>query len=146
MDPIQLVIFLINITILNLLAIDFIIAGSLILLITLIRGIWMYVNIELSEDSKDEIKIDNYDTWNLDFTLARVIHPALIKFKEECVCYPDNLETMDEWHNIIDKMIYSFGLYDNTDGGTYMETQQQKEPAFQEGIDLFATYFDKLFS
>jgi hypothetical protein len=32
---------------------------------------------------KVDVQVDGFDTWNLDHTLALIIHPALVKFKEE---------------------------------------------------------------
>jgi len=36
---------------------------------------------------KVSVQIDDFDTWSLDHTLALIIHPALVKFKQ------DSLET-----------------------------------------------------
>ena len=33
-------------------------------------------------DREIDVTIDNYDLWNLDNTLAYIIHPALVKLKE----------------------------------------------------------------
>ena len=35
------------------------------------------------KNRKVKVEIDSWDTWSLDTTLAEIIHPALIKFKEE---------------------------------------------------------------
>lgn len=35
------------------------------------------------ENRKVEVVIDDYDTWSLDSTLAKVIYPALVAFKEQ---------------------------------------------------------------
>ena len=32
---------------------------------------------------KSDIEIDDYDVWNCDYTLAQIIHPLLVKLKEE---------------------------------------------------------------
>lgn len=37
---------------------------------------------------KIQVRIDRWDTFSLDTTLAQIIHPALIKFKEERVKVP----------------------------------------------------------
>lgn len=44
----------------------------------------MKVNIgNYRKNRKVKVQIDSWDTWSLDSTLAEIIHPALIKFKEE---------------------------------------------------------------
>jgi len=84
----------------------------------------------------DTINIDDHDTWSLDYTLARIIHPALIRLKEIKHGYPElwedgmvthhnwdnqlHFDFIDEdveteylikkWDNIMDKMIRAFGL------------------------------------
>ena len=40
------------------------------------------MNISVENDEFD-VKIDNDDLWSLDFTLSKIIHPALIRFKED---------------------------------------------------------------
>jgi len=84
---------------------------------------------------KINVQIDNYDTWNLDHTLALVIYPALIQLKNTKQGIPSELvndvggedwseqdsfdfykETHQEswniaaqrWDDILDKMIWSF--------------------------------------
>jgi hypothetical protein len=32
---------------------------------------------------KNVVEIDDYDVWNCDYTLAQIIHPLLVKFKEK---------------------------------------------------------------
>ena len=80
------------------------------------------------------IHIDDFDVWSLDYTLACIIHPALIRLKETKHGYPElwedgmvthhnydrqlhfdfideEVETkylVDKWNTIMDKMIYSF--------------------------------------
>jgi len=68
------------------------------------------------------INIDDYDVWNMDTTLAMIIHPMLIKLKEiknghpciqkmhkdaPCVINQD-CNCNEEWNTILDKMIWSF--------------------------------------
>ena len=80
------------------------------------------------------IRIDDYDVWNLDDTLAHIIHPALIRLRETKQGYPelweDGMEPkfsnqlafdfvdFDEqdkylekkWNNVMSTMIRAFGL------------------------------------
>ena len=55
--------------------------------------------------------VDLKETWNLDCTIAKFIVPRLKLFKKVVDCYPGHLDSMDEWYEIIDKMIYSFTYY-----------------------------------
>lgn len=83
---------------------------------------------------KIDVKIDKFDTWNLDNTLAYIIYPALLQLKETKHGIPsyfstiggegyDEQESFDfykedhnelfeqrikEWEEILDKMIWSF--------------------------------------
>ena len=97
------------------------------------------------------IHIDDFDVWNLDYTLACIIHPALVRLKEIKHGYPelfeDGMVTPHYWDrqlhfDIMDKMIYSFEqiaedkLFDITD--------QKQWEEIQEGIDLFAKHYTSL--
>lgn len=57
---------------------------------------------------KTDITIDRWDTWSLDYTLAMIIHPALVAFRANHCGYPGSI-TPEEWIDILDKMIYAFG-------------------------------------
>lgn len=74
---------------------------------------------------KIKVKIDNYDTWNLDHTLSLIIHPALIKFKEiRCGIphidkedIPESLHSSyneeegyseEAWNYVLNEMIWAF--------------------------------------
>lgn len=53
------------------------------------------------------VKIDKWDTWSLDYSLALIIHPALVEFRKNLHGYPSGL-TMKRWEKILDKMIWAF--------------------------------------
>lgn len=56
-----------------------------------------------------KVKIDDYDTWNLDYTLALIILPALKAYKNNHdSSYPGDLKSHEEWEAVLDKMIWSF--------------------------------------
>jgi hypothetical protein len=113
-------------------------------LIKYVKGVVkMKVNLgkykKTSGNRKEEVRIDEWDTWSLDHDLARIIHPALIKLKEcedgspfvEDVYVPDHLKStaatpkenewdIDDnyharWDYILDEMIWSFGEYNRED-------------------------------
>ena len=114
------------------------------------------------------IHIDDFDVWSLDYTLACIIHPALVRLKETKHGYPElwedgmvthhnwdrqlhfdfideDVETkylMDKWDTIMDKMIYSFEQI--VEDKLFDITDQKQLDEIQEGIDLFADHFTSL--
>ena len=114
------------------------------------------------------IHIDDYDVWNLDHTLASIIHPALIRLKETKQGYPQLFEDgmvtphywdkqlhfdfidekveeeylLNKWNAIMDKMIYSFGVIMND--GLFDKYDQDEWEKIQEGLDLFAKHYTSL--
>ena len=54
------------------------------------------------------VEIEPFDTWNMDTTLAMIIHPMLVQLRETTHGYPSNL-TEQEWNEILDEMIWAFG-------------------------------------
>ena len=114
---------------------------------------------------KQEIEIHHYDVWNMDLTLALIIHPMLITFKEQNAAYPC-LNLVDEcysrksvcmchdaWNDILDKMIWSFKqLIDDTEEKTYYvgefdkEGWKQFQTRIQEGLDLFGKHYRSLWN
>jgi hypothetical protein len=84
------------------------------------------------------VRIDKWDTWSMDATLAHIIHPMLIQLRDTTHGYPGNLvdenfangipcrpiDTSDgddpgaqRWTEILNKMIWSFHqlILDKTD-------------------------------
>lgn len=53
------------------------------------------------------VKIDKYDTWNMDNTLAMIILPMLKQLKANKHGYPSKL-TEKKWNYILDEMIWTF--------------------------------------
>ena len=117
------------------------------------------------DKSADTIHIDNFDCWSLDYTLARIIHPALIRLKKTKHGYPElwedgmvthhnwdrqlhfdfideDIETnylIDKWNGVLDKMIYSFGKIMEDD---YFDNEEWER--IQEGLDLFSKHYTSL--
>ncbi|MNK14231.1 hypothetical protein D3C87_323300 [compost metagenome] len=89
------------------------------------------MKVDINNDTNHcEVVIDSSDCWDLDFTLSSIIHPALVKFKEEetgCCSIdkedvPEYLHSTygtaeeyaekyshDAWIWVIDEMIWAFG-------------------------------------
>jgi|26BtaG_2_1085354.scaffolds.fasta_scaffold18337_2 hypothetical protein len=119
------------------------------------------------------------DTFSLDATLAPIICAGLKKFKDTISStdwggYPNGFKTEEDWHEVLDKMIWSFenvdfeiGLppeyWEEFDGldplevitrertptqkvlwGEYMDNCEAHQEKLQEGFDLFAKHFRSL--
>lgn len=86
----------------------------------------------------------SYDeTWNLDAVLAEIIVKALRAYKEDANhgWFPAELSSLEEWMNIIDRMILGFSnLAEWTEGD---ELHDYKETT-DEALRLFAKYFKNL--
>lgn len=91
-----------------------------------------------------QIVIHPWDTWNVDVTLSYVIVPLLTKLKETTHSYPSNLGSMDEWHEILDEMIWAFTYkrdnFDAIGSEDFVVIQERMSNGFQ----LFGKYFESL--
>lgn len=58
---------------------------------------------------KNVVEIDNYDVWSCDYTLAQIIHPLLVKFKQSTDSYGkiDKQDVPQELHSTYDEHGYS---------------------------------------
>ena len=116
---------------------------------------------------KEIVRIDHFDTWNLDHTLALIILPALKKLKETAHSYipvkPEDAilveidgETplKENSDHIIDEMIYAFGTlvdedwedqfysYDSTlQSPAQLEAFKAAEERRNNGFKLFGKYY-----
>lgn len=119
---------------------------------------------------KVKVQVEKHDTWNLDETLAHIIHPALIQLKKEQNGIPyvapedaphiarvkgeldlkfdHNLEA---WEYIISEMIYAMQQikdckpdeeqFYNTPGRANIEGLMEYNARLQNGCRLFGAYF-----
>lgn len=112
-----------------------------------------------------------YELSNLDRTIAKFVLPRLKEFRKVANGYPLSLEKFEDWEKILDKMIQSFELVlDDSDSDfdvkasyvvkdgkkvikdesstdeakAYIDYFKEKEKKIQEGLDLFAKYFQEL--
>lgn len=91
-------------------------------------------------------KITDEELWGLDVTLAKYILPRLEKFKKVNVnSHPIDFKNIDEWHKVIDKMIYAFEfVLKNNTGELDTYSKEYKLECFdkyKEGMKLFSEYF-----
>lgn len=61
-------------------------------------------------------------------------------FKKNVVGYPVRLKSLDEWHQILDKIIETFDLLQDDDS----LTSEEEAKRMQEGLDLFAKHYRDL--
>lgn len=100
------------------------------------------------------VKIDRWDTWGMDSTLALIILPMLKQLKATQHGHPIEL-TDKQWHKIMDKMIWSFECVSSDTGfhgfefkGDYTKATSRRYhkhmEKVQEGLDLFGKYYMNL--
>jgi hypothetical protein len=93
-----------------------------------------------NRERRIKIRIDNYDVWNADHTLAMIIHPTLVKLKEvqHGACHVDPEDVLehlrpsdepddtngyvdnthfDRWNYVLDEMIWAFEQCAKSDKG-----------------------------
>lgn len=90
---------------------------------------------------KAEHGFDPSECWNLDVTFAEFIWPRLVKFKEDVHTHPGSLESMEEWHKILDKMIKTFKIMANS-----IDNDDYDRDEVEEGLQLFAKYYLSLWT
>jgi hypothetical protein len=102
---------------------------------------WLYSWFGYSPQQSVKVKIDKWDTWSMDHTLAHVIHPMLVQLKATTHGYPGGL-TEKKWDSIMDEMIWAFEqkLRDNWEGDYYeyreMGPEESKDPDSLFGLKL----------
>ena len=84
--------------------------------------------------------VPSKDTWNLDLTIAEFVLPRLELFKKVVDCYPYHFNSIEEWYEVLDKMIESFYLIKNSSYKTFTENKEKIE----QGLDLFVKYYHDL--
>jgi hypothetical protein len=81
---------------------------------------------------------DDSEIWSLDYTISQFVLPRLKGLKKIQHGYPSTLSTMQEWEDIMDKMILAFELnikiFDD-------DVSKEERELMQEGLDLFAEYY-----
>lgn len=80
-------------------------------------------------------------TWNLDVTFAKFIYPRLKYHRDHSHSYP-GLLTMEEWEEILDKMLFSFDIFRT--GQIYDIDDKEMGDRVQEGLELFGKWYGDL--
>jgi len=128
------------------------------------------INKILSPITATYVKVDNYDVWGADTTLAHIIHPTLVKLKEkkqgspqvdnddvpeelkateeELRLYREAAETDDKYHDrfdyVISEMIFAFDYVKNEKQLDFEEYTEETHARAQNGLRLFGKYYFSL--
>ena len=98
---------------------------------------------------KVSVKIDRWDTWSMDHTLAPIILPMLVQLKATKHGHPADL-TEQEWDDILDEMIWAFeqkcrdDWMDDYDYSWDSEEAKAHQERMSNGFILFGKYFENL--
>ncbi len=135
---------------------------------------YLYDKFGYSPTQKIDVKIDEWDTWNMDETLAHIVFPMLKQLKKKKHSYPSDLPNEEAWNEILDKIIFSFDSklhdwedqfhsgeqdvvwVDNQDGTSSMKKgpndtykidtdgMSKYQSRINEGFILFGKYYEHL--
>lgn len=130
--------------------------------------------IDSKKQRKIQVRIDPWDTWSMDHTLALIIHPMLVQLKAANHGYfssdPEDAPSigagevtdhggsdtlaLDRYNWIMDEMIWTFDAlksdsdhvhFFNEETGTYdFEGQKEHDDRISNGLRLFGKYFRAL--
>jgi len=131
-----------------------------------------FPSFESGKERKIEIKIDPWDTWNMDHTLSLIIHPMLIQLKEtkhgtpfvddedvpediRSTAAPEKINEWDiddnfdaRWTWVLDEMISTFGEISNSCWESKSVFDIEKYNSYcariDNGLRLFGKYFRAL--
>jgi hypothetical protein len=135
---------------------------------TWVDGFCNWINTNFNK-RKVKVRIDPYDTWSMDHTLALIIHPMLVQLKEknhgyfhsdaedaphigqdEGTDFTNDPKAIDRYNWIMDEMIWSFNQIANLDGdmeyyseekGWDMEGRKKHSDRIENGLRLFGKYY-----
>lgn len=112
----------------------------------------MFVNIGNYPDSADwgttrnvEVRIDAHDLFSLDATLAQVIYPALVKFKEVEHGHPSSM-SREEWYDILDTMIEAFRIIVSDEFYDILGEDDPKSEKMRIGLANFGKHYLSLWT
>lgn len=125
---------------------------------------WIYNNtinrvFDLFKEQKIKIRIDDYDIWSMDDTLALIILPMLKKLKEHNYgsCTVDNEDVSEDlridgddlhpkrWDYVLDEMIWAFEQKLKNDY-LYDESYKEHQMRMNNGFRLFGKYYEALWN
>lgn len=89
-------------------------------------------------------KIQDSECFDLDLTIINFVLPRLKKFKQVNInSYPEECGSTENWHKIIDKIIWSFqfalDVKERNYSNGYRENKENWD-RYNKGMDLFSDY------
>lgn len=81
---------------------------------------------------------DDSETWSLRDTIVNFTLQRLELFKKLTIGFPASLNSMEEWHQILDKIIFSFKLVQLDDEEDGIRNRYNE---YEEGMQLFSKWF-----
>lgn len=82
------------------------------------------------------------ELWSLDYSLSKLILPRLKRFRKVTGSYPTDLNSLDEWREELDKMIYSFSFLASEKRWDCYDEKVWNQ--VQEGLELFSRRYTNL--
>ncbi len=96
-----------------------------------------------SDDFFEKYGFRREDTWNLDYSILIYILPRLAYLRDTCIGCPVSLGedgTMEEWKNILDKIVT--GIYKCLEADGYYK--EENAESIKEAGELMLKYFGDL--
>ena len=107
----------------------------------------IFPDIEEMNNSKDFYKENGFhyeDTWNLDCTIIKFILPRLAYLRDTTSGYPSNLDSYEEWIDILNKILDGFESYLTIMEGEASTLEDIGQNKFKKAFELFTKYFGNL--
>lgn len=80
---------------------------------------------------------------NLDMTFGKFGAPLLKEFRKETNGHPNSFKNMEDWLEVIDKMIFAFEYLESGKVINSFENHEEYE-RYREGMKLFAEHLHNL--
>lgn len=94
---------------------------------------------KLYAKQRKERGFDDTELWGFDVTLSRYLMPRLQRLKEIAIAYPPCFNSLEEWNEVLDKIIWACNYKSNT--GVAIEEDDRR---IQESFNLLGKYFQYL--
>jgi hypothetical protein len=107
----------------------------------------VFPDIEEMNNSKDFYKENGFhyeDTWNLDCTIIKFILPRLAYLRDTTSGYPNNLDSYEEWIDILNEILDGFESYLIIMEGEVSASKDIGQNKFKKAFELFTKYFCNL--
>ena len=108
----------------------------------------------IERDRTVKIRIDSWDVWNADATMAMINAKILQKYRQsnnlgypsylDAADYPKDLEEFEGWLYIVDEMIYVFDNYDFLFDYDDLAGYEEARARFDNGLKLYGKYFTSI--